>query len=106
MIAVILAGTLSLVLPEPPAAALRPRVIVYTARGCAPCKVALADLRKIADVCEEEDCPAWVTQVPTVVWEERALQGRRWVQFAPKHWRGNTWRGEWPRVKKMIEAAQ
>jgi len=99
MIAMILAGVLSLVLPEPPPAAHRPSVIVYTAPGCVPCKLALADLRRVADVREERDCPPWVTQVPTVVWQ----QNGKWVQHAPKHWASPTWRQEWPRVRRMIE---
>lgn len=97
MLSLILSGVLSLVLPEPPPAL--PEVIVYTAPGCLPCKLALADLRRIARVREVRDCPPWVTQVPTVVWQDRG----QWVQHAPKHWRGPTWAGEWPRVRRLIE---
>jgi len=79
----------------------RPTVTVYTAPGCQPCKLALADLTTVANVIEQRDCPWWVTQVPTLTWRVDTAAGAHPVQHAPSHWKAATWRGEWPRVRQL-----
>jgi hypothetical protein len=83
------------------------KVILYTTPGCAPCRIAAADLATLPgiEVARTNDCPQWVTQVPTLAWQISTPSGFQWVQFAPKHWRGPTWRGEWPRVRQTLQQA-
>jgi hypothetical protein len=80
----------------------KPVVVVYTAPGCVPCKLAVADLQQVADVRINPNPPAWVTQVPTLAWQRDG----RWVQHAPAHWKATTWRGEWPRVQELLKGAK
>lgn len=90
-----------------PAAQPALRVIFYAAPGCAPCRIAAADLATLPgiEVARTNDCPQWVTQVPTLAWQISTPSGPQWVQFAPRHWRGPTWRGEWPRVQQALQQA-
>jgi len=90
-----------------PAAQPALKVTLYTAPGCAPCRIAAADLATLPgiEVARTNDCPQWVTQVPTLAWQVSTPSGPQWVQFAPKHWRGPTWRGEWPRVRQTLQKA-
>lgn len=83
------------------------QIIVYSTKGCIPCKFAINDLKTIAgaEVSVIYDCPRWVDRTPTISWQQNTANGYNWVQFAPKQWTGATWQSQWPSVKRMIEAA-